>query len=60
MKVQMLECLAGTTETLNAGDVVELPDEVAIRFIGAGIATTVEEPKRESATKRPASRAAKE
>ena len=31
-----------------------------VLFIGAGIATTVEEPKRESATKRPASRAAKE
>lgn len=64
MKVRMLECLAGIDETLNAGDIVELADATASRYIAAGIAELatdpVDEPKRETTSKRTASRTTKE
>jgi|688.fasta_scaffold06220_17 hypothetical protein len=64
MKVRMLECLAGIDLTLNAGDIVELADATAERYVAAGIAEHVseptDEPKRETASKRSTSRAIKE
>jgi hypothetical protein len=60
MKVRFRECLAGTTTTYNAGDEVELPDNVAERLVAADIAERVDEGKRESAVKKVASKATKE
>ena len=64
MKVRMLECLAGIDQTLNAGDIVELADAVAGRYVAAGIAEAIvepsDEPKRETTSKRTASRTTKE
>lgn len=60
MKIRMLETLSGTDYVLTAGETVERPDAEAQRFIAAGIAVAVDEPKRETATKAAKSRAVKE
>jgi hypothetical protein len=61
MKVRIIQGLAGAVNSYNAGDVVELPDDIAQRLIDAEIAVAeVDEGKRERTTKTVTSRAVKE
>jgi len=49
MKIKMLTAMAGTNFVYNRGDEVEMADDVATRYINAGIAEPVREEKIERA-----------
>jgi hypothetical protein len=54
-KIKMLTSMAGINFVHNAGDVIDVTDDQAVRFVGAGIAEAVEGPKTkvEQATSKP-------
>ena len=54
-KIKMLTSMAGIDFVHNAGDVIDVTDDQAVRFVGAGIAETVDGPKSkvERATSKP-------
>jgi hypothetical protein len=49
-KIKLLTSMAGIDFSHNAGDVIDANEAEALRFISAGIAEPVEEPKVERAT----------
>ena len=55
MKLKLLQSMAGIDFSHNVGDIIEVGDTDAVaRYIERGIAEPVEEPKKETATKKTA------
>ena len=44
-KVKLLTSMAGINFSHNVGDIIEMSDEQAVRFVDAGIAEAVDAPK---------------
>ena len=54
MRVRILKYLAGPTRACSPGQVLELPDDEAQRYIGAGAAVSLEPPRVVPAVPEPA------
>lgn len=57
-KVKLLTSLAGINFSHNAGDIIDCNEAEAIRFIDAGVAAAIGEPKLERAVKKSATQKA--
>ena len=57
-QVKLLTSMAGSNFSHNRGDVIDVSEAEAVRFISAGIAEAIEAPQIEKAVKKPATRKA--